>query len=173
MLKFEIEILDKNSIDNAIKRMYKLQNRIYEIQRRFIKRSLEWIRDRANELLKERVYNFPDTANVKDGWKIIEISKDIWQLVNENPLAGYIEFGVGLKGKLSQHKAASDVNYQYDVNNHGESGWNWYNEDLGVGMKGFTGYKGKSFLYDSFFEYQYNDINEMLLEELLKEGKLI
>lgn len=173
MLEFKIDIFDKDSINNAIQRMRKLEKRIYEMQRRFIIRSLEWIRDRANELLSQRVYSFPNTANVKDGWKINQISKDLWQLVNENPLAGYIEFGVGLKGQLSQHKAASDVNYQYDVNNHGEKGWNWYNEDLGVGMRGFTGYEGKSFLYDAFFEYQFEDINEMLLEQLLKEGKLI
>lgn len=173
MLNFNIEIFDKDSVNNAIDRMRKLEKRIYEVQKRFIKKSLEWIRDRANELLKERVYNFPDTANVKDGWKIIQISKDEWQLVNENPLAGYIEFGVGLKGQLSPHKSSSEVNYQYDINNHGEKGWNWYNENLGLFMKGFTGYEGKSFLYDAFFEYQYEDINEILLEQLLKEGKLI
>lgn len=173
MLNFNIEIFDEDSINNAISRMRKLEKRIYEVQRRFIIRSLEWIRDRANELLRERVYNFPNTANIKDGWKIEQLSKDDWRLVNENPLAGYVEFGVGLTGELSPHKSAGEVNYQYDVNNHGEKGWNWYNEDIGVGMKGFTGYKGKSFLYDAFFEYQYEDINEVLLEALLKEAKLI
>lgn len=173
MLNFNIEIFDKDSVNNAISRMRKLEKRIYEVQKRFIIRSLEWIRDRANELLKERVYNFPNTANIKDGWRIEQISKDLWQLVNVNPLAGYVEFGVGLIGELSPHKSAGEVNYQYDVNNHGEKGWSWYNEDIGVGMKGFTGYKGKSFLYDAFFEYQYEDVNEFLLESLLKEAKLI
>lgn len=173
MLQFDIDILDKDSINTAIERMNKLEKRLKLVLRDYVRISLEWIRDRANELLKQRVYAFPNSTNIAESWEIQQIDNETWKLVNLDERAGYVEFGVGIVGKQTSHNLANEVNYQYDVNGHGEKGWRFYNKELGLYVSGFTGYIGKSFLYDAFYEYQFGGQSEILFTDLLKRAKIL
>jgi hypothetical protein len=44
------------------------------------------------------------------------------------PYAVYVEFGTGVVGKDSSHPAADLQGWIYDVNNHGEAGWLYFND---------------------------------------------
>lgn len=164
--------ISKRSIKKAIKQIEKIQKNLILAKDEFAKTSLEWIRDRANQYLDQRVKNFPNTANVSQYWELTKKSENIWELRNSNPYGAYIEFGTGIVGANKPHKVANSVKYKYDVNKHQESGWTWYNEELDLTMYGFKGYEGKSFLYDAFFDYfylkEYVRIYELVMEKYLK-----
>ena len=44
------------------------------------------------------------------------------------PYAVYVEFGTGVVGKDSSHPVADLEGWIYDVNNHGEAGWLYFND---------------------------------------------
>ena len=79
----EINIFDTNSIDKGIKEIKKIQKILKEvIPYLFILKSLEWIRDKANEYHDKRQGEFPNTINIKDHWQIRfdENSKSIYKV---------------------------------------------------------------------------------------------
>lgn len=43
------------------------------------------------------------------------------------------EFGTGVVGKNNSHDWSKEFDWQYDVNNHGDKGWLFYNEEEGFG----------------------------------------
>lgn len=60
--------------------------------------------------------------------------------------AAYVEFGTGVVGKSSPHP--NPQGWQYDANNHGDSGWVYYDED-GGGYRWTKGYKSRPFMYNT------------------------
>lgn len=155
MKKIKIN-LSSTSCQKAINELKNIKNILNKINNEFIYESLEWIKNRANDYLNNRVKNFPNTANIEQYWVINQLGNGHWELRNTSPVGAYVEFGVGLVGSNRPHESSYQSNYKYDVNNHGDKGWNWKNEEYGISMYGFRGYEGKSFLYDAFFDYHYN-----------------
>ncbi len=45
------------------------------------------------------------------------------------PYAVYVEFGTGVVGKSQPHPSPDD--WRYDINEHGESGWWYFNDNTG------------------------------------------
>lgn len=172
----EINIFDTNSIDKGIKEIKRIQKILKEvIPGNFVYESLKWIRDKANEYHDKRQGEFPNTINIKSKWEITfdKSSQGTFRtsgkLINTDNRATLVEFGVGLKGKNYPHDKANEVHYEYDVNNHNIVGWNWYNKEFDVGMKGFIGYQGKSFLYDAFIDYYYGQEYAIIYRRLFKQ----
>ena len=60
--------------------------------------------------------------------------------------AAYVEFGTGVVGKGSPHP--NPQGWQYDVNDHGDSGWVYYDDDSG-GFKWTRGFKSRPFMYNT------------------------
>ena len=60
--------------------------------------------------------------------------------------AAYVEFGTGVVGKGSPHP--DPQGWQYDVNDHGDSGWVYYDDDSG-GFKWTRGFKSRPFMYNT------------------------
>lgn len=114
---------------------------------------LQAIRDRADQYLNARVGYYRGTANLSSQWEINKTGAMSYELRNTSGLGAYIEFGTGIVGGMEPHEKADEVNYEYDVANHSEDGWNWYDEFHGMLIKGFKGYEGKSFLYDAYYDY--------------------
>ena len=175
----EINIFDSKSVQNGINEIKNIKKILKEvIPGNFVYESLIWIRDRANEYHDKRVGSFPNTINVTKHWDIVFDSSSqgktstIGRLINRDKRSTFVEFGTGLKGKTLPHQKANEINYEYDVNNHNLVGWNWYNEEFDIGMKGFIGYEGKSFLYDAFLDYfygqQYAIIYRKLFDKYIK-----
>lgn len=168
--------LNPKSIENAIKELEYIKNVIPKINEEFMKESLTWISYRADTYLDQRTKNFPNTANVSKNWSINQVQPQYggvaFELRNDNDVVGAIEFGTGIVGKNMPHKKADELNYEYDVNGHLFNGWSFYNEQANVYMRGFTGYKGKSFLYDAFWDYyfleEYINIYKRIYDKYIK-----
>ena len=159
--KFNVQ-LSTNSIENAIKELQKIRKTYIEMMNEdFVLESLEWIKERAEKYHIERNYKFPNSANINKNWHIKKVYKSkneiYYQLINDNKLVAYIEFGTGLAGQFNPHKEAKNQGYEYDKNAHGYEGWSFYNEEIGIYFKNFIGYEGQSFLYDAFWDYFHNE----------------
>lgn len=168
--------LSSKSIQNAINELKKINKNILMINDEFIIASLTWIMNRANEYLAERVKSFPNSANISKDWEINKLNEkaNYYELRNVNDKAYFVEFGTGLKGSRKEHPMAEETNYVYDVNSYGEKGWDfdfqydgkWYH------FRGYTGYEGKSFLYDATWDYihlgEYKKIFENVCDKYLK-----
>jgi len=62
------------------------------------------------------------------------------------PYAIYVEFGTGVVGAGSPHPAPAG--WRYDVNNHGEAGW-WYFNDRDQKWHWTKGIKSRPFMYNT------------------------
>ena len=60
--------------------------------------------------------------------------------------AVYVEFGTGVVGSQSPHPNPNG--YQYDVNNHGDEGWVYYDDDSG-NFRWTKGFKSRPFMYNT------------------------
>lgn len=175
-MKIKIDAFDTGTIQMAKKQLQKFKKKIQNINTLFIKNSLEWIKNRANEYLDERVYAYPNSANIKASWDIQQVKAEIggeicFQLINTNDKATYVEFGTGIVGMFDAHPIASEVNYEYDKNHHGLQGWDFkffYNGNL-ISYEHFTGYEGKHYLYDAYFDYFHKKEYIRIYEQVSKK----
>lgn len=62
------------------------------------------------------------------------------------PYAIYVEFGTGIVGASSPHPAPAG--WRYDVNNHGEAGW-WYFNDRDQKWHWTKGIESRPFMYNT------------------------
>jgi hypothetical protein len=60
--------------------------------------------------------------------------------------AAYVEFGTGVVGSQSPHP--NPDGWQYDVNNHGDEGWVYYDDDGGK-FRWTKGFKSRPFMYNT------------------------
>ncbi|WP_310604873.1 hypothetical protein [Anaerosporobacter sp.] len=74
----------------------------------------------------------------------------------------YVEFGTGIRGSEASHPLSGELGYDYDVNNHGEEGWFFYNQK--TGKSGWTtGMPSRAFMYETVKEL------EMICGKIAKE----
>ena len=158
-IEIQIDLFETKSIEKAINKLRFIRKTLPLVNREFMKESLNWIKERANFYLNEKVGYFKGSANISDSWNITPSNSKYggkaYQLINDNKFVAYVEFGTGIVGKNEPHKKAEETGYEYDVNGHEENGWNFrvnFNNTWHI-FNGFTGYEGKSFLYDAFFDY--------------------
>ena len=67
--------------------------------------------------------------------------------------AAYVEFGTGVVGKSASHPNPGD--WQYDVNNHGDEGWVYYDDYSGA-FRWTKGFKSRPFMYNTARELEKN-----------------
>ena len=60
--------------------------------------------------------------------------------------AVYVEFGTGVVGSQSSHP--NPQGWQYDMNNHGEDGWVYYDDETGK-FRWTKGFKSRPFMYNT------------------------
>lgn len=60
--------------------------------------------------------------------------------------AAYVEFGTGVVGKQSSHP--NPQGWQYDINNHGDEGWVYYDDESGK-FRWTKGFKSRPFMYNT------------------------
>lgn len=60
--------------------------------------------------------------------------------------AAYVEFGTGVVGKGAAHP--NPQGWQYDVNNHGDNGWVYYDDYTGE-FRWTKGFKSRPFMYNT------------------------
>ena len=67
--------------------------------------------------------------------------------------AAYVEFGTGVVGKGAAHP--NPQGWQYDVNNHGDEGWVYYDDYSGK-FRWTKGFKSRPFMYNTARELEKN-----------------
>ena len=65
--------------------------------------------------------------------------------------AVYVEFGTGVVGKQSPHP--NPQGWQYDVNNHGDKGWVYYDDESGE-FRWTKGVESRPFMYNTARELE-------------------
>ena len=65
----------------------------------------------------------------------------------------YVEYGTGIVGKKNAHPEPGTHGWVYDVNNHDESGWVYFNEREGKYMR-TKGQPSHPFMYNTMRELQ-------------------
>ena len=63
----------------------------------------------------------------------------------------YVEFGTGVVGRQSPHP--NPQGYQYDINNHGDDGWVYYDETAQK-WRWTKGFKSRPFMYNTARELE-------------------
>ena len=149
--KISINIMSNKSIQNAVK---EVENYAYSLT------------DKCNLLAKKLAQIGVQTAKMKvaqyDAVYTGELLSSInyeqgavikkgatWIVYTGCPWAKFVEFGTGIVGKMKPHKNKGIVGWEYDVNEHGESGW-WYYRD---GKRHWTkGMPSRPFMYETSME---------------------
>ena len=136
----------------------------------FIDLSLDWISKRANEILDVRTKNFwGSDARV---WTK-KIDKKIGILENQDMNSASIEFGIGDEGARFgeiQH-IAKEQGWEYNKPSEFKDDrgrWTFKDARTGIWVT-FSGYQGKSFLYDAFIEYMQGRIWVQLYQQAFDE----
>lgn len=73
-------------------------------------------------------------------------------IIRANSLyAIYVEFGTGVVGSESPHPNPNG--YRYDINNHGDDGWVYYEDESGE-FRWTKGFKSRPFMYNTARELE-------------------
>ena len=83
-----------------------------------------------------------------------------WLVITDCPWAAYVEFGTGIVGQESPHPDTSIVGWKYDVNQHGDMGWDYFKDGEWHWTKGMP---SRPFLYQTGM-----DLRERI-EEIARE----
>lgn len=139
--------LSENSISKAIRELEKykgeLKNKVHLLIERLTDYGVEVAKAQVRELgafytgeLEESItgYYSPST-------QVGIIKTDV-------PYAVYVEFGTGVVGKCSSHPVADLQGWRYDVNNHGEKGW-WYFNERDQKWHWTKGIESRPFMYNT------------------------
>lgn len=149
--KISINIMSNKSIQNAVKEVenyaYSLTDKCNEFAKKLAQIGVQIAKMKVaqydavytGELLSS--INYEQGAIIKKG--------ATWIVYTGCPWAKFVEFGTGIVGKMKPHKNKGIVDWEYDVNEHGEAGW-WYYRD---GKRHWTkGMPSRPFMYETSIE---------------------
>ena len=172
-MNIEIE-LSKKSVNSAIKRLRQLEKNYPSIKKLFIRRSLEYIQERAKINIQSyeaetqasgRKTWYTPTGELMNSWVIDET---IGLLSNVCDHAAWYEYGTGSVGASNPHPKKRE-GYEYDVNNHGADGWWFKFEDE---WRWIRGMKAHPYLHNAVKDYihtnKYKEIFRNAVSEIEK-----
>ena len=165
-----------NQVINNLKKIKKSDNAIDIL---FIRKSLEWIRDKANENLDKRTHHFFGSEARNWNLRVITFGGDsLGVLENQDMNSGAIEFGIGIKGLSSNmseygrdNYADIDSKYAFDLPSpykNDKGYWRFYEPRTDRWYR-INGYEGKSFLYDALMEYKQNNMWHIIYQQAFDE----
>lgn len=145
--------LNARSIDNAIRQLE-------EYRKDFLRKCNELIRQLTEsgeefaklEVLRLGAFDTGELADSIHGYFDPDIG--IGFIRAECWYAVYVEYGTGVVGERGpKHPTAAAHGWVYDVHDHGDSGWVYYNEREGRAMR-TKGQESSPFMYNTFRELQ-------------------
>ncbi len=137
-----------NGVKELNNKLDLMKRKIPELSALFKKKSLDYIEERANIYIGNTTGGsawYQVTGRLSRSW--IK-DYDIGTLINFCEYSAFVEYGTGIVGKGTH----PDPNgYQYDVNNHGNTGWGFIDED---GNFHWTkGMQAHRYLFDAVQDY--------------------
>jgi len=153
--------LDPDSIGKAIKELQKykveLSVKANKLVQKLIDVGVEFARQ---EVISLGAFDSGELAGSIDGLMYTDGTHGI--IFTDCGHAAFVEFGTGITGAESPHPS---MPWQYDINNHGEAGWVYYNEK--TGKFGWTkGMPSRPFMYNTAKHLQ--DELEQIAKEVWK-----
>jgi len=142
--------LSQKSIQSAIKKIERYKE---TLNRRYL-RLVEQLTDRGIKIAKFNVQNLGafytgELESSIDGY--FSPSLGVGIIYAGSWYAMYVEFGTGIRGQEAQHPKSGELGYVYDVNNHGEDGWVYFNDRDGQ-YHWTDGMPSRPFMYDTVRE---------------------
>lgn len=137
--------LDTQSINAAIKQLDDYTKRVDELPSKVVKRLAE---DGAKQSQEIAMYmNAYDSGELVNGI-ISETSGNKGKIISTAPHSAFVEMGTGIVGKENPNQNGSIPGWVYDVNEHGEAGWTYFNEKDGK-YHWTKGMPSRPFMYDT------------------------
>lgn len=131
-MKIKVE-LNQKSIKEAIKQLEAQKKVLTDVAiPEYLKRSAEWIKNRANEILSLADIGDDVKSKISSRWDIKRISTNHIVLFNSYYKAVYVEFGVGIIGQTAKHPNADMTGYEYNVESEhkfGQGHWRFHVSD--------------------------------------------
>lgn len=143
------------NVNVVINKLKKIKNSKTLIDYTFMDIALDRIIARANSILDTRTQHIYG-SNARSWTKTIYRNHAI--LENDDLNSAAIEFGIGIVGEMSSLEEVKQLTKEYKYNMPSEykddmGRWSFTDKNTGIFFKDFSGYVGKSFLYDTFVEY--------------------
>lgn len=122
--------LSVREVNNAIKELRKYQSDIdYKcrlLAQKLAEQGVYIARLKIAE--HDAIYTSELLASIQSEYGGVTQHGGKWIIYTGCDYAPFVEFGTGIIGSQSPHPIASLVNWKYDVNEHGESGWFYFND---------------------------------------------
>lgn len=142
--------LDPASIDAAIKEIRTLR---IELGKALSALAKELTEDGITTAMMNIMrMNAVDTGALEESIQGVYLPSEHLGVIFTNvPYALYVEYGTGVVGEANPHDLAAESGWEYDVNQHGDSGW-WYlkSTDMGNRFRWTKGMPARPFMYETF-----------------------
>lgn len=160
------------NIELSVEGLEKASEIVKNIQESTMKVKRKLLQAYANYMLRRmKVYAPKDTGNLKSSFKKEMIDLNVIEVYADEAIAEYakyVEFGTGIVGSEHPHAEASNINWEYDYNHHGEKGWYYMIGDEKHWTKGQV---AKEFMYKAYQDLEKNYYNIAI--KIFKEEGLI
>lgn len=126
----------------------KMEKKLPIVREKFIVRSLDYLEEQARKYIQETTGGsswYVLTHTLENSFKKDAI---IGKIVNDCWYSAFVEYGTGTKGEGTHE---NPQNYQYDLNEHGDSGW-WFKDDNG-NLHWTKGMKAHRYMYQAVMDY--------------------
>lgn len=164
VIKVRFNPFDQRSIADAVRRLYEIRDNITKCSNNV----LDQLADMGARYAKGSVtaYRAYDTGYLHDSIhpEFTTADKRVSKVVADAWYAAYVEYGTGIVGAGlkeggSEHPTAGMDGWDYDVNNHGEDGW-WYFDFTRSKWQWTAGQPAKPFMYDTklYLEKEAEDV---------------
>lgn len=138
--------LTKKSIDKAIEELKQYRDSIEVKQERL----MMLLASRGYEIMVNKLngMDMPFSRNILISGVMFNYSAKNATIYVVSDHAIYVEFGTGIVGQQNPNPN-NKIGYAYDINNHGNSGWYYYDED---GIHWTKGMPSRPFVHETFIE---------------------
>jgi len=142
--------LSVSEINNAIQELRKYQSEITYKCRKLAERLAEEGVYIARVKIAEydAIYTGELLESIKHEYGGVIQDGAKWIIYTGCPWAPFVEFGTGIVGSQNPHPDTSLANWKYDINEHGEAGWWYFNERDGK-WHWTKGMPSRPFLYET------------------------
>lgn len=156
--------LSATAIEEAIKEIEEYKK---EILQQKVSQLIQALTDFGLEVAKTQIREMgavytAELLNSTEG--VFDPSRNVGFIIAGAPHAIYVEFGTGIVGANSPHP--DPVGWTYDINNHGDKGWFYFNSNDGK-WHHTLGMESRPFMYNTakIIESQYLDIARELFSK--------
>jgi len=152
----EIPVIDfdltPSSIDKAIKELELFRRNVERIKSAVMEAVLE----RGVEILREEIDSLIYDTSWGSEYRSGFLRQSVHSYYDGKTSSGYIcvtasyakyvEFGTGIVGSNQPHPQASEMLWVYDINEHGQAGWVYYDRGR---FRRTAGFRSRPFMYNT------------------------